>query len=398
MIAILRASREDPMSFGTDYYDIDELLVEDERLIRGTVRTFVEKQVLPEIGHCFREGRFPADLIPQLGVLGVLGANLHGHGCAGLGPVAYGLVMQELERGDSGLRSFASVQGSLVMWPILTFGTDEQRERWLPPLARGEAVGCFGLTEPDFGSNPAGMRTRARRHGADFVLNGAKRWITSGSIADVAIVWARVEDEFGAFLVERGTPGFTVRDIEGKLSLRASVTSELILEDVLVPASARLPGATTLGAALRTLNEARYGIAWGVLGAAMACYEEALAYARERVQFVRPIAGYQLTQNKLVDMLQELTKGQLLAWRLGRLKEAGRLRPGQISLAKRNNVHAALVIARTAREILGANGITDSYQCGRHMLNLESVSTYEGTHEMHTLIVGEEITGLAAYT
>ncbi|HEY3352262.1 MAG TPA: acyl-CoA dehydrogenase family protein [Polyangia bacterium] len=390
---------------GTDFYGLDDLLTDEERLTRATVRAFVDAEVLPIIGRHFRAGVFPRALIPKLAGLGVLGASLHGYGCAGMGPVAYGLVMQELERGDSGVRSFASVQSSLVMWPIVTFGSPAQKERWLPRLARGEAVGCFGLSEPDFGSNPAGMRTTARRAGDGWVLNGTKRWITSGSIADVALVWARVPEEdggegaaaIGGFLVERGAPGFTAPEIAGKLSLRASVTSELILEDVAVPAAARLPGATSLAAPLKTLTEARYGIAWGAIGAAMACYEEALGYAKDRVQFARPIAGYQLTQAKLVDMLQEITKAQLLSWRLGGLKAAGRLRPAQVSLAKRNNVRAALVIARTAREILGANGIIDDYQCGRHMMNLESVYTYEGTHDIHTLVVGQEITGLAAF-
>jgi glutaryl-CoA dehydrogenase len=382
---------------GTDYYAVDELLEEEERLARDTVRAFVDDEVLPSIGQDFRAGRFPRELVPRLAELGVLGASLHGYGCAGMGSVAYGLVLQELERGDSGVRSFASVQSSLVMWPIYTYGSAAQKDRWLPALAGGTAIGCFGLTEPDFGSNPGGMRTTATRHGAGWVLNGTKRWITSGSIADVAVVWAKTEEGIRGFLVERGQRGFETRDIEGKFSLRASVTSELILEDVEVPEAARLPGAHSLRAPLSCLNEARYGIAWGAVGAAMACYDEALSYANDRVQFGKPIAGFQLVQAKLVGMLQEITKAQLLVWRLGRLKEAGRLRPAQVSLAKRNNVRMALEAAREARDILGANGITDAYQCGRHVLNLESVSTYEGTHDIHTLIVGEDITGIAAF-
>jgi glutaryl-CoA dehydrogenase len=382
---------------GVDYYALDDLLDPEERLVRDTFRRFVDEEVLPTIGGHFRAGTFPKELPRRLGALGALGASLEGYGCAGLGAVAYGLIMQELERGDSGVRSFASVQGSLVMYPIHAFGSPAQKERWLPAMARGEAIGCFGLTEPDFGSNPAGMRTTARRAGDQWVLNGEKRWITSGSIADVAIVWAKAEDTIRGFLVERGTPGFTTRDIEGKFSLRASVTSELVFEDCAVPADAILPGSGGLKSPLSCLSQARYGISWGAVGAAMACYEEALRYTRERTQFSRPIAGTQLVQLKLVDMLEEITKAQLLAWRLGRLKEKGQARPQQISLAKRNNVKIALAIARNARDLLGANGVTDAYQAGRHMCNLESVFTYEGTDHIHTLIIGQDITGLAAF-
>jgi len=387
---------------GLDYYALDDLLSDDEKLARDTFRRFVDAEVMPRIGRHFRGGTFPTDLPRKLGALGALGASLQGYGCPGLGPVAYGLIMQELERGDSGVRSFASVQGSLVMYPIHTFGSEAQKERWLPRMAKGEAIGCFGLTEPDFGSNPAGMRCTAKKVGDKYVLNGEKRWITSGGIADVAIVWARADEGPGqqkirGFLVERGTPGFTTRDIEGKFSLRASVTSELIFQDCAVPLDAILPGSGGLRSPLMCLNQARYGISWGVCGAAMACYDEALRYTKERVQFKRPIAGYQLVQQKLVDMLQEITKAQLLAWRLGRLKESGKARAQQVSLAKRNNVKMALEVARTARELLGANGVTDEYQAGRHMCNLESVYTYEGTDHIHTLIIGEDITGLAAY-
>jgi glutaryl-CoA dehydrogenase len=382
---------------GVDYYGLDELYSDDERLVRDTFRRFVDEEVLPSIARHFRAGTFPRELPARLGALGALGASLEGYGCAGLGPVAYGLIMQELERGDSGVRSFASVQGSLVMYPIYSFGSEAQKQRWLPAMARGEAIGCFGLTEPDFGSNPAGMRCTAKKIGDRWVLSGEKRWITSGGIADVAVVWARSDDGVRGFLVERGTPGFSTRDIEGKFSLRASVTSELIFEECALPLDAILPGSGGLKSPLSCLNQARYGIAWGAVGAAMACYDEALRYTRERVQFKRPIAGYQLVQQKLVDMLEEITKAQLLAWRLGRLKEAGRARAQQVSLAKRNNVRVALEVARAARDLLGANGVTDEYQAGRHMCNLESVFTYEGTDHIHTLIIGQDITGLAAF-
>jgi glutaryl-CoA dehydrogenase len=386
---------------GVDYLDLDELLSPEERLTRDSVRSFVERDVLPIIeAHHSRE-EFPRELIAKLAALGVFGANIEGYGCAGMNSVAYGLIMQELERGDSGLRSMASVQGALSMHAIYRFGSEEQKRRWLPEMAAGRAIGCFGLTEPDHGSDPGSMTTRARRAGDHYVLSGVKRWITNGSIADVAIVWAKTDGGGGrevvrGFLVEAGTAGFSARDIKGKFSLRASITSELVLEEVRVPRTSLLPAAEGLGGPFSCLNQARYSIVWGALGAAMACYTTALDYAKLRTQFDRPIAGYQLVQQKLVHMLSEITKGQLLAWRLGRLKDAGRLRPEQVSLAKRNNVGHALEIARLARDILGANGIVNEYPVIRHMMNLETVNTYEGTYDMHTLIVGRDITGLDA--
>jgi glutaryl-CoA dehydrogenase len=381
-----------------DFYALDELLSDEERQVRDTVRAFVGERVLPRIEAHNRAGTFPLELVPAMAELGLLGSNLQGYGCAGLGAVAYGLIMQELERGDSGLRSFVSVQGSLVMYPIAAFGSEAQKERWLPALASGKAIGCFGLTEADAGSDPAAMRTRARRDGTGWRLSGAKMWITNGTLADVAIVWARTEEgPVRAFLVAKGTPGYSARDIQGKFSLRASVTSELVLEDCAVPDDCVLPGAEGLKAALRCLNQARYGIAWGAVGSAMAVFDEARRYAQSRIMFGKPIGSFQLVQEKLVAMLTEITKAQLVAWRLGRLKEAGKATAQQVSLAKRNNVAAALDIARMGRDILGANGTADEYQAGRHMCNLEAVKTYEGTHDIHTLILGEWITGIPAF-
>ena len=386
-----------PTFQGLDFYNFDSLLDEEERMVRDTMRDFVSDKVIPIIEKHNREATFPAHLVPQLAELGVLGANIKGYGCAGLNNVAYGLIMQELERGDSGLRSFASVQGSLVMYPIHQYGSDEQKNRWLPELAAGRAIGCFGLTEPDFGSNPGGMLTRAVKDGNTWILNGTKRWITNGSIADVAVVWAKTDEGFRGFLVEKDTRGYTTLETKGKFSLRASVTSELIFEDCRIPVNNQLPEAKGLGAPLSCLNQARYGIAWGALGAAMACYDEAVSYAKTRIQFDKPIASFQMIQEKLVYMLSEITKGQFLCLQLGRLKDQGKSSAQQVSLAKMNNVYQALQIARMTRDILGASGITDEYQCGRHMCNLESVYTYEGTHNIHTLILGEWITGIPAY-
>jgi glutaryl-CoA dehydrogenase len=381
----------------TDLYNVDHLLSEEERLVRDTVRQFVHDRVLPVIGEHFEAGTFPRDLIPEIAGLGLLGMHLEGYGCAGLSAVCYGLACQELEAGDSGIRSFVSVQGSLAMFPIRAFGSEEQKQHWLPRMARGEVIGCFGLTEPDFGSNAAGMRTSARRDGNSYVLNGTKMWITNGGIADLAVVWARAEEGIRGFLVERGTPGFTTSDIHQKLSLRASVTSELHFEDCRVPAENMLPNVRGMRGPLSCLDEARYGIAWGAIGAARACYEVALDYAKSRIQFDRPIASFQLVQQKLAIMATELVKAQLLALQLGRLKDEGLLHPVQVSVAKRNNVREALKTAREARSILGANGITLEYPISRHMNNLESVFTYEGTDDIHTLIIGQAITGLNAF-
>jgi glutaryl-CoA dehydrogenase len=379
-----------------DYYGVDELLTEEERMIRASVRSFVDREALPLLEGCHAREEFPLALVPRMAELGIFGAHLKGYGCAGLSSVAYGLIMQELEAGDSGLRSMGSVQGSLAMYAIWRFGSEEQKRRWLPEMAAGRAIGCFGLTEPDHGSDPGGMETRALRDGRAWVLSGVKRWITNGSIADVAVVWAKDGDTIRGFLVERGAPGFTASDIKGKFSLRASITSELVLEEVRVPGDALLPEARGLGGPFSCLNQARYGIVWGALGAARTCYATALAYAQARTQFDRPLAGFQLVQQKLVHMVTEITKGQLLAWRLGRLKDAGAVRPPQISLAKRNNVGMALDVARLARDVLGANGIVNEYPVIRHMMNLETVNTYEGTYDMHTLIVGRDVTGLDA--
>ncbi len=387
-----------PKFTGVDYYGLDALLGDEERLVRDTVRAFVDAEVLPVIEQATREAKFPRQLVKKMAEIGIFGANLTGYGLPGLSNVAYGLIMQELERGDSGVRSFASVQGALVMYPIHRYGSEEQKQRWLPAMAAGDAIGCFGLTEPDFGSNPAGMRTRARRDGNGWVLSGTKRWITNGSLADVAIVWARADEGILGFLVERGTKGFSTSEMVGKWSLRASVTSELVLEEVRVPDSARLPGAQGLKGPLACLTQARYGIAWGAVGAAMACYHTALEYAKSRVQFERPIAGYQLVQQKLVEMLTGITTSQLLAFRLGQLKDQGAMSAQQVSLAKRHNVAHALSTARAARDILGANGIVDEYPVFRHLANLETVYTYEGTHDIHTLILGQDITGLNAFS
>ena len=384
---------------GVDYFNADQLLNEEEILVRNTVRQFVDDHVLPVIERHYRAGTFPADLIPKMAEVGLFGATLPArYGCAEMKNVAYGLAMQELERGDSAVRSFASVQSALVMYPIFAYGSDVQKDHWLPLLARGEKIGCFGLTEPDFGSNPGGMITRAERTQDGFLLNGAKMWITNGTVADVAVVWAKLDGVVHGFLVEKGTKGFSAPEMKGKHSLRASVTSELVFEDVHIPAENILPSGSGLRLPLSCLSQARYGIAWGAIGAAMACYDAALSYAQSRVQFTKPIAGYQLTQAKLVEMLTEITKAQLLCVQLGRLKDQGSIRFQQISMAKRNNVYQALRIAREARSILGANGILDEYPVMRHAANLESVITYEVTHEMHTLIVGEDITGLPAYT
>ena len=383
---------------GVDFLRLDELLSDEERLARDTVRAWVSAEFLPRVQeHVRRDGSFPMELVPQIAELGLFGANLSGYGCAGMNNVAYGLVMQELERGDSGLRSFASVQGSLCMYPIYTYGSDAQKDRWLPSMAAGTAIGCFGLTEPDFGSYAQGMRTKAERRGKNWLLNGTKRWITNGTLADIAVVWARSEEGVRGFLVPKGTPGFEARDIKGKFSLRTSVTSELFLKDVELSDEARLPGAEGMKGPLSCLTQARYGIAWGAIGAAMACFEEVVAYTKERRVQGGPLAGKQLTQQKLAEMLTEITKAQLLALRLGRIKDEHKLEPVMVSMAKRNNVDIALTIARMARDLLGANGIVDDYQAMRHMVNLETVRTYEGTHDVHTLVLGEHITGLRAY-
>jgi len=393
---------------GFDFLHLDAGFSEEELLVRRTAREFVDANLVPIIEECFREGRFPRELVAPMGELGFYGANLEGYGCAGMSNVEYGLVMQELERGDSGLRSFVSVQSALVMYPIFTFGSGEQKNTWLPALATGEKLGCFGLTEPGFGSNPAGMTTRARQNGGEYILNGEKMWITSGSIADVAVIWARLEDESGAegdnaenirgFLVETDRPGFSAADIHGKWSLRASVTSGLTLEEVRVPKANLLPGATSLKSALMCLNQARYGISWGAIGAAMDCYNTALHYSKTRKQFHnQPIASHQLVQEKLVWMASEIAKAQLLSLQVGRLKDKGTAGHQHISMAKRNNVWMALECARLARDILGANGVTEDFPVMRHSMNLESVKTYEGTHDIHTLILGQSLTGIGAY-
>jgi glutaryl-CoA dehydrogenase len=383
---------------GVDYYAIEPLLAEEERMVRDAVRDWVEAEFLPVVTEHHRAATFPIELAPKLGELGIFGATLKGYGCAGLNNVAYGLIMQELERGDSGLRSFASVQSGLVMYPIHRYGSDAQKEYWLPPLQQGTALGCFGLTEPDHGSDPGSMKTRATRRGEEYVLNGTKLWITNGSVADVAVVWAKGDDgEIGGYLVERGRPGFSSLDIHGKFSMRASITSELSFQDCRIPVENKLPGASGIRGPLSCLTQARYGIAWGALGAAMACYDWALQYAQQRIQFGKPIASFQLVQQKLVWMITEITKAQLLCLQLGRLKDAGTMRPQQVSMAKMNNVKIALETARMARDILGAAGIVDEHPVIRHLLNLETVVTYEGTHDIHTLIIGRDVTGLDAF-
>ena len=386
---------------GVDFLKLDSVFSEDELLVRKTARDFVEDNLIPIIEECFRTERFPRELVRVMGELGFYGANLEGYGCAGMSNVEYGLVMQELERGDSGFRSFVSVQSGLVMYPIYTFGSEEQKSRWLPAMATGEALGCFGLTEPGAGSNPGAMTTTARRVGDEYILSGEKLWITSGTIADVAVVWAKIEEEEGrvqGFLVETDRPGFKAYDVHGKWSLRASHTSGLSMQDVHLPLSAAMPGATGLKCALMCLNQARYGIGWGAIGAAMSCYDTALQYAKTRKQFHnQPIASHQIVQEKLVWMINEISKAQLLSLHVGRMKDAGTVGHEHISMAKRNNVWMALETARMARDILGANGITDDYPIMRHMMNLESVITYEGTHDIHTLILGQKVTGIAAY-
>jgi glutaryl-CoA dehydrogenase len=383
---------------GVDYFCVDSLFSEEELMVRQTARRFAEERIVPLIRDCYRDARFPAELIPEMAELGFYGANLEGYGCAGMSNVEYGLIMQELERVDSGIRSFVSVQGALVMYPIFTYGSEEQKQKWLPRLQSGKAVGCFGLTEPDFGSNPGGMRARAKRDGDGWVLNGEKTWITNGTQADVSVVWARGEEGIQGFLVERGTPGFTSSDIHGKWSMRASVTSSLSLADCLVKECERLPGARGLKAPLSCLTQARFGIGCGVVGAAMECYETARQYSVVRKQFDdRPIASHQLVQEKLAWMITEITKGQLLAVQAGRLKDQKKLDPAHVSMLKRNNVAMALDCARLSRDLLGANGITDEYPIMRHMCNLETVKTYEGTDHIHALVIGERVTGVAAY-
>ena len=383
---------------GVDYFCVDSLFSEEELMVRQTARRFATERILPVIRDCFRDARFPSELIPEMAELGFFGANLEGYGCAGMNNVEYGLIMQELERIDSGVRSFVSVQGALVMYPIYTYGSEEQKNTWLPRLQSGKAIGCFGLTEPDFGSNPSGMRTTARRDGGDWILNGEKTWITNGGVADVAVVWARTDDGFAGFLVERGANGYSTSDIHGKWSMRASVTSSLAFSDCRVPDSARLPGARGMKGPLSCLTQARYGIGWGVIGAAMDCYETAREYTIQRKQFDdRPIASHQLVQEKLAWMITEITKAQLLAVQAGRLKDKKRLEPAHVSMLKRNNVAIALDCARLSRDLLGANGITDEYPIMRHLCNLETVKTYEGTDHIHALVIGEKVTGVAAY-
>jgi len=380
-----------------DFYDVRSLLTEEEQMVQDTVARFTDEKVLPIIRECFEEHRFPAELVPGIAELGLLGSSIDGYDCAGMNAVCYGLICQELERGDSGIRSFVSVQSSLVMWPIYTYGSDAQKEQWLPRLAKGEAIGCFGLTEPQGGSDPANMKTYAKKDGGDWVLNGAKMWITNGTVADVAVVWARTDEGIRGFLVEKGTPGFEAPEIHRKFSLRASVTSSLFLDNVRVPAENMLPGVIGLKGPLGCLTQARYGITWGAIGAAQACLKEALDYSNDRILFERPVSHTQTVQRRLADMSRRITTAQLLSLQLGRLKDAGRMAPSQVSMAKWNNVRMALDIARDARDILGGSGISAEYSPIRHMLNLESVITYEGTETIHELVVGRELTGVNAF-
>ncbi len=379
-----------------NYMDFDSLLTEEELMVRNTVREFATKEIIPRLQDCHREEKFPMDLVPQFAELGLFGSTIKGYDCPGLGDVSYGLLMQELERADSGVRSFCSVQGALVMYPIYAFGSEEQKQKYLPKMAKGEMIGCFGLTEPDAGSNPGGMLTTAEKVSGGYKLNGNKMWITNGCVADVAVVWAKLDGKVRGFIVEKGTKGFSTSTMKGKFSLRVSTTSELHMQDCVVPEDAILPGVEGLRGPLSCLTQARYGIAWGVLGAANTCYHEALNYAKERTIFTKPLAGYQLAQAKLVKMVQEITKGQLLVLQLGRLKERGEMHPHQVSLAKMNNCRMALDVAREARDMLGGNGIIDEYPVIRHMMNLETVNTYEGTEDIHRLVVGLEVTGIEA--
>ncbi|HLD73827.1 MAG TPA: acyl-CoA dehydrogenase family protein [Bdellovibrionota bacterium] len=381
-----------------DYFEMEDLFNDEEKMIRKTVRDFVDRELLPIVNDCYEKAVFPKQLVPKVAELGLLGANLTGYGCPGLNNTAYGLILQELERGDSGLRSFVSVQGALVMYPIHAFGSEEQKKKWLPLLQQGKAIGCFGLTEPDSGSDPGGMKTKAVKKGNSYVLNGSKAWITNGSVADISVVWAKTNEGVRGFLIEKGTPGLETKDIKGKLALRASITSELFFSDCEIPKENLLPKTEGLKSALMCLNQARYGISWGVLGAASACYHQALSYCKERKAFGKPLASFQLIQQKLAWMVTEITKAQLLVWRLSKMKDSNKIKHYHVSLAKRNNCWMALEIARMARDMLGANGTSYEYNVGRHMCNLEAVKTYEGTHDIHTLVIGERVTGISAFS
>jgi len=381
-----------------DYFEMEDLFNDEEKMIRKTVRDFVDRELLPIVNDCYEKAVFPKQLVPKVAELGLLGANLTGYGCPGLNNTAYGLILQELERGDSGLRSFVSVQGALVMYPIHAFGSEEQKKKWLPLLQQGKAIGCFGLTEPDSGSDPGGMKTKAVKKGNSYVLNGSKAWITNGSVADISVVWAKTNEGVRGFLIEKGTPGLETKDIKGKLALRASITSELFFSDCEIPKENLLPKTEGLKSALMCLNQARYGISWGVLGAASACYHQALSYCKERKAFGKPLASFQLIQQKLAWMVTEITKAQLLVWRLSKMKDSNKIKHYHVSLAKRNNCWMALEIARMARDMLGANGTSYEYNVGRHMCNLEAVKTYEGTHDIHTLVIGEKVTGISAFS